>query len=62
LPDSANQRYESLRLQYNNLVPSYNALINSYNLQGSQRSSLISEADILEADTNRLIEEYNWTR
>jgi predicted secreted Zn-dependent protease len=56
------QQYESLRNQYNNLIPSHNALVDQYNLLVSRRAGLAQQSESLQAQVNKLVDDFNWTR
>jgi predicted secreted Zn-dependent protease len=62
LPPDQYQHYESLRRQYNNLIPSHNALVDQYNLLVARRADLARQSESLQAQVNKLVDDFNWTR
>ncbi|HLF71552.1 MAG TPA: DUF922 domain-containing protein [Dehalococcoidia bacterium] len=56
------ERYDPLVTQVNTLTTKYNGMVEPYNMALSQRSSKATEYQNLIAETNGLVDTFNWTR
>jgi predicted secreted Zn-dependent protease/outer membrane murein-binding lipoprotein Lpp len=56
------ERYDPLVTQVNTLTTKYNAMVEPYNAALSQRASKATEYQNLVAETNGLVDTFNWTR
>jgi chromosome segregation ATPase len=62
LPETIRDRLQQLIEQSNNLLVEYNQRVEAHNAAFYARSSLSDVYDALLAETNQLVEQYNWTR
>jgi predicted secreted Zn-dependent protease len=62
LPEAVRTRLEALVIERNELLGSYNTRVDVHNMSLGQRTNLIGQYDPLLAETNGLVEDFNWSR
>jgi predicted secreted Zn-dependent protease len=62
LPDTVKSRLEALVIQRNELLVAYNGRVEAHNTALSSRATLAAQYEPLVAETNDLVDQFNWSR
>jgi predicted secreted Zn-dependent protease len=62
LPDTVKTRLEALVIQRNELLVAYNSRVEAHNTALGNRANLAAQYEPLVAETNDLVDQFNWSR